>query len=105
MVNPSLNPIHPGRGKSPTHHPGHPLKILGRVLETVLSHSCYILFSGWGISRYITWLVDHPHESDRLQLIQGALEHYVASTRARREKSYAFPYPILLELLQTAFKK
>jgi len=63
-----------------------------------------VLIIGWNISRYIAWLEDHPSESDRLQLIQGALEHYVASTRARREKSYAFPYPIMLELLQTAFK-
>lgn len=60
--------------------------------------------AGWTIARYITWLDDHPVESDRLQLIQGALEHYVASTRARREKSYAFPYPIMFELLQKAFK-
>ena len=61
--------------------------------------------AGWSIPRYMTWLDDHPSEADRLQLIQGALEHYVASTRARREKSYAYPYPIMLELLQTAFKK
>ena len=90
------------------------------VTEGQLPHSIclHLLFSfgppelksphesaGWTISRYSSWLEDHQSEADRLQLIQGALEHYVASTRARREKSYAFPYPIMLELLQSAFKK
>jgi hypothetical protein len=90
------------------------------VTEGQLPHSVclHLLFSfgppelksphesaGWTISRYMSWLEDHPSESDRLQLMQGALEQYVASTRARREKSYAFPYPIMLELLQSAFKK
>ena len=49
-----------------------------------------------------TWLDEHPDEKDRLQLIQGALESYVASTRARNEKSYAFPYNIMLNILQNA---
>ena len=58
--------------------------------------------AGWGISRYSAWLEDHPAESDRLQLIQGALESYVAGTRLRREKSYVHPYPVMLKLLQSA---
>ena len=52
--------------------------------------------------RYSTWLDEHPDEKDRLQLIQGALESYVASTRARNEKSYAFPCNIMLNILQHA---
>ncbi|CAB4055811.1 COG5 [Lepeophtheirus salmonis] len=45
-------------------------------------------------------LEDHPSEKDRLQLIQGALESYVASTRQRNDKSYAYPYPVMLNILQ-----
>ena len=59
---------------------------------------------GWSISRYSTWLNSHIDEQDRLQFIQGALESYVASTRARKEKSYAFPYNIMLNILQEARK-
>ena len=61
-----------------------------------------LLNVGWSISRYSTWLDEHPNENDRLQFIQGALESYVASTRARNEKSYAFPYNIMLQVLQKA---
>ncbi len=56
--------------------------------------------AGWSVSRYSQWLEDHPSERDRLQLIQGTLESYVAATRARQQKSYAFPYPIMLEMLE-----
>ena len=56
----------------------------------------------WSISRYSTWLEDHPGEQERLQLVQGALESYVASTRARNEKSYAFPYNLMLGILQSS---
>ncbi len=58
--------------------------------------------AGWSITRYSTWLEDHPADSDRLQLIQGALESYVASTRLRKEKSFAFPYNIMLGILKSA---
>ncbi len=50
--------------------------------------------------RYSQWLEDHPSERDRLQLIQGTLESYVAACRARQDKAYAFPYSIMLELLE-----
>ena len=60
--------------------------------------------AGWSLSRYSTWLDEHQDEHSRLQFIQGALESYVASTRARNEKSYAYPYNIMLKVLQEAKK-
>ena len=57
--------------------------------------------AGWSISRYSAWLEDHKNESDRLQLIQGALESYVAATKAKKEKSFAFPYNLMLNVLQS----
>lgn len=56
--------------------------------------------TGWSLSRYSSWLSDHPQEIDRLQFIQGSLESYVAGTRQRGEKSYAHPYPIMLQVLE-----
>merc|ERR1712029_1256853 len=56
--------------------------------------------AGWSISRYTQWLEDHPHESDRLQLIRGALESYVARTRIQKEKSYVEESPVMLKILQ-----
>ncbi|KAL8566375.1 hypothetical protein ACOMHN_049333 [Nucella lapillus] len=56
--------------------------------------------SDWSVSRYSAWLDDHPAESDRLQLIKGALEAYVKLVRQRQSKEYAPVYPIMLDLLQ-----
>ena len=58
--------------------------------------------AGWSTSRYSRWLEDHKEETDRLQLIKGALESYAAGTRIRREKSYVAPYPIMVKVLQEA---
>ncbi len=55
---------------------------------------------GWSISRYVQWLDDHPRELERLQFLQGTLESYVQSLRARQEKSYDYPYTIMLKLLE-----
>lgn len=60
--------------------------------------------AGWSLSRYSAWLEDHPTERERLQLMQGTLESYVAATRARKEKAYAQPYPIMLKLLEDGLK-
>jgi len=56
--------------------------------------------AGWGVARYSQWLEDHTNERDRLQLIQGSLEAYVAHARARQDKSYVPQYPVLLDVLQ-----
>ena len=61
--------------------------------------------AGWSLSRYSAWLEDHPSELERLQLLQGTLESYVAGTRARQEKSYAHPYPIMLKILEKGLIK
>jgi hypothetical protein len=90
---------------------------LASIKERTLKHSTvlHVLFArasvemksphesvGWSISRYSAWLEDHTNEADRLQLIQGALESYVASTRARKEKSFVYPYNLMLNMLQSA---
>jgi len=54
----------------------------------------------WSLSRYSAWLEDHPGEKERLGLIQGALEAYVAAARARQDKTFVPEYPVLKQLLQ-----
>lgn len=75
------------------------------VLHLMFSRSPSALASphatvGWGVARYSQWLEDHEMEKERLQLIQGSLEAYVAGARARQDKAYVPQYPILLDVLQ-----
>ena len=55
---------------------------------------------GWSLARYTAWLEDHEDERERLLLVQGALEAYVAAARARQDKSFVPQYPVLLDILQ-----
>ena len=43
---------------------------------------------------------DHQGERERLLLVQGAVEAYVAAARARQDKSFVPQYPVLIEVLQ-----
>jgi len=55
---------------------------------------------GWSLARYTTWLEEHQGERERLLLVQGAVEAYVAAARARQDKSYVPQYPVLIQVLQ-----
>jgi len=55
---------------------------------------------GWSLARYTNWLEDHQGERERLLLVQGALEAYVAAARARQDKSFVAQYPVLIDVLQ-----
>jgi len=55
---------------------------------------------GWSLARYTNWLEDHQGERERLLLVQGAVEAYVAAARARQDKSFVPQYPILIEVLE-----
>lgn len=54
---------------------------------------------GWGVARYARWLQKHD-EREKLLLIQGSLESYVAAARNKKEKNYIAEYPVLLKILQ-----
>ena len=55
---------------------------------------------GWSLARYTAWLEDHEDERERLVLVQGAIEAYVAAARARQDKSFVPQYPVLIDVLQ-----
>ncbi|KAG7169758.1 Conserved oligomeric Golgi complex subunit 5-like [Homarus americanus] len=56
--------------------------------------------AGWSVSRYSNWLDEHQDERERLQLVRGALEAYVASVRSRHLTQFASVYPSMLKLLE-----
>lgn len=56
--------------------------------------------AGWSVSRYSNWLDEHPDERERLQLVRGALEAYVANVRSRQLTQFAPAYPVMLKLLE-----
>jgi hypothetical protein len=59
---------------------------------------------GWSLARYSAWLEDHTEERQRLLLIQGALEAYVAAARARQDKAFVAEYPALRDLLAAGLR-
>ncbi|XP_071540441.1 conserved oligomeric Golgi complex subunit 5 [Panulirus ornatus] len=56
--------------------------------------------AGWSVSRYSNWLDEHQDERERLQLVRGALEAYVAIVRSRHLTQFASVYPVMLKLLE-----
>ena len=56
--------------------------------------------AGWSVSRYSKWLDDHQDERERLQLVQGTLEAYVAGVRAKNLTQFASVYPAMLAVLE-----
>ncbi|CAL4237049.1 unnamed protein product, partial [Meganyctiphanes norvegica] len=56
--------------------------------------------AGWSVTRYSAWLDDHHDERERLQLVRGALEAYVASVRSKHITQFAAVYPVMLKLLE-----
>lgn len=61
---------------------------------------CYPQSAGWSVTRYSKWLDEHPEERERLQLVKGALEAYVAKVRAKNLTQFAVVYPTMLSLLE-----
>jgi len=59
---------------------------------------------GWGIARYARWLQKHD-EREKLLLIQGSLEAYVAKARNRNDKNYISLYPVLVKVLQSGLSQ
>ncbi|CAF0814079.1 unnamed protein product [Didymodactylos carnosus] len=60
---------------------------------------------GWSISRYCSWLDEHPNMSDRLAMIKGTLETYVQNVRNRQQKEFASVYPVMLNILERGISK
>lgn len=60
---------------------------------------------GWSLARYSAWLEDHRGERERLLLVQGALEAYVAAAKARQDKAFVTEYPLLMEMLAAGLKQ
>ncbi|XP_065163267.1 conserved oligomeric Golgi complex subunit 5 [Atheta coriaria] len=58
--------------------------------------------TGWTIKKLSSWLDEHPLESDRLDLITGALQRYETLIRQKNQTNFDPVYPIMSNFLQTA---
>ncbi|XP_065202338.1 conserved oligomeric Golgi complex subunit 5 isoform X2 [Planococcus citri] len=58
----------------------------------------------WSIARLSQWLDNHKTERERLELISGALQRYQLFVKQQNKISFHEIYPIMTELLETAYK-
>jgi len=96
FLTPADMAAYPGLGSTVPHSTALQL-LISRCPEVLPSPAASL---GWSLARYTTWLEEHREEKERLLLVQGALEAYVASARARQDKCYVPQYPLLLQILQ-----
>ncbi|XP_053685173.1 conserved oligomeric Golgi complex subunit 5 [Sabethes cyaneus] len=60
--------------------------------------------AGWSNEKLIQWLESHSSDSDRLELITGALQRYRAVVRQKNITQYDVVYPLLTSYLEGAIK-
>ncbi|XP_050312688.1 conserved oligomeric Golgi complex subunit 5 [Anthonomus grandis grandis] len=61
--------------------------------------------TGWSLPKLSAWLDEHPNESDRLDLIAGAIQRYESLIRAKNSPNYDPVYPIMSKFLENALKE
>ncbi|EFA03811.1 Conserved oligomeric Golgi complex subunit 5-like Protein [Tribolium castaneum] len=60
--------------------------------------------TAWSLPKLSAWLDEHPSESDRLDLIVGALQKYENLVRQKNSVNYDPVYPIMSTFLENAVK-
>jgi hypothetical protein len=53
---------------------------------------------GWSEIHYTRWLSEHPHQTERLQLIRETLDAYRREMDRRGAKQYSAVYILISEL-------
>uniref|UniRef100_A0A2P2I785 Conserved oligomeric Golgi complex subunit 5 n=1 Tax=Hirondellea gigas TaxID=1518452 RepID=A0A2P2I785_9CRUS len=61
--------------------------------------------ANWSIGQYLSWLEQHPQESERLELIAGTLESYVTTVRRTGRTHYAPVYPVMVQALEEGMRR
>ncbi|CAG9771942.1 unnamed protein product [Ceutorhynchus assimilis] len=61
--------------------------------------------TGWSLPKISAWLDEHPTESERLDLVAGALQKYEGLVRTKNSTNYDPVYPIMSGFLETAIKE
>lgn len=59
---------------------------------------------GWSVHKLSLWLDEHKSETERLDLIAGALQRYEALIRQKQSANYDPVYPIMCEFLEKSLK-
>jgi hypothetical protein len=60
--------------------------------------------TAWSLPKLSVWLDEHPSESDRLDLIAGALQKYENLVRQKNSVNYDPVYPVMSKFLESAVK-
>ncbi|XP_030751330.1 conserved oligomeric Golgi complex subunit 5 [Sitophilus oryzae] len=94
--------------------------IAGQVSGSSVPHSTilFMLFSfanlelasphqntGWSLPKLSTWLDEHPNETERLDLVAGALQKYESMVRQKNSTNYDPVYPLMSNFLEMAVKE
>ncbi|XP_044751811.1 conserved oligomeric Golgi complex subunit 5 [Coccinella septempunctata] len=79
------------------------------VLLLLFSHAGTELASphqntGWSLQKLSAWLDQHQSESDRLDLMAGALQRYEALIRQKNSVNYDPVYPLMSQFLEKVIK-
>ncbi|KAF5273590.1 hypothetical protein FQR65_LT04588 [Abscondita terminalis] len=61
--------------------------------------------AAWSLTKLSSWLDEHPAESDRLDLIAGALQRYENVVRIKNLSSYDPVYPLIKDFFEFAIKE
>lgn len=61
--------------------------------------------TGWSLPKLSAWLDEHQNESERLDLVAGALQKYESIIRVKNLTNYDPLYPIMSRFLETAVKE
>ncbi|ERL92500.1 conserved oligomeric Golgi complex subunit 5 [Dendroctonus ponderosae] len=61
--------------------------------------------TGWSLPKLSAWLDEHPSESDRLDLVAGALQKYESLIALTNSTSYDPVYPIMSRFLEGTIKE
>lgn len=60
--------------------------------------------TGWSVQKLSSWLNEHVSETDRLDLIAGALQRYETLVRQKQSANYDPVYPIMCGFLEGVLK-
>ncbi|KAF5281574.1 hypothetical protein FQA39_LY05109 [Lamprigera yunnana] len=61
--------------------------------------------AAWSLSKLSSWLDEHPIESDRLDLIAGALQRYENVIRIKNLSTYDSIYPLIKDFFEYVIKE
>ncbi|XP_066261823.1 conserved oligomeric Golgi complex subunit 5 [Euwallacea similis] len=94
--------------------------VTGQALGSSVPHSTILLMlfsfaghdlasphqnTGWSLPKLSAWLDEHPNETERIDLVAGAVQKYESIVRLMNSTNYDPVYPLISKLLEVAVKE